>query len=161
VTLTHQRLLEILSYDEASGHFLWIKPTSNRVKIGSKAGSVNLDGYVQIKIDGKLQYGHRLALFYTSGEMPPDMVDHINGVRDDNRLCNLRHVHVVMNNENRRSAQSNNKLGVLGVSPSRGRFKAQIQVGGKNFSLGRFPSIETAQRVYLEARRTLHEGNTL
>lgn len=159
--LTHQRLKEALSYDPESGHFFWLNPASNRVKRGDCAGTLGLNGYIYISIDGKRYLAHRLAMFYVEECMPADMVDHINGISTDNRACNLRHASITVNNENRHGAQSNNKLGVLGVSPSRGRFKAQIQVSGKNFNLGRFSTIGGAQAAYLEARRALHEGNTL
>lgn len=161
MALTHQRLKEVLSYDPESGHFFWLNPASNRVRRGDCAGTLGLNGYIYIGVDGKRYLAHRLAMFYMEGCMPADMVDHINGISTDNRNCNLRHASVTVNNENRRGAQANNSIGVLGVSPSRGKFKAQIQVSGNNLFLGRFSTIESAQAAYIEARRALHEGNTL
>jgi hypothetical protein len=47
-------------------------------------------GYVQIKISGKLYHAHRLAWLYVYGYMPEKEIDHINRIRDDNRIANLR-----------------------------------------------------------------------
>jgi hypothetical protein len=58
------------------------------VKAGSIAGST--DVYTQIQLDGELYAAHRLAFLYMEGEFPPDQVDHINGITDDNRWGNLR-----------------------------------------------------------------------
>lgn len=159
--LTHKRLCEVLSYDEVSGHFFWMKVLSNRVKPGACAGTLGKNGYIYISIDGKRYLAHRLAVFYTSGEMPPKMVDHLNGFTTDNRLCNLRHADDRLNAENRHGPQSNNKLGLLGVSMKRKKFKAQIQTNGKNRCIGTFDTAEEAYAAYLSQRRAIHEGNVL
>ena len=96
-----------------------------------------------------------------TGAMPAGDVDHINGNRADNRWCNLRDVSRTLNNQNQRRAQKDNETGLLGVSPHRGRFKAQIRVNGKVRNLGLFDSPEVAHKVYLAHKRLMHPGNTL
>lgn len=161
MALTHERLREVLSYDEVSGHFFWLNPASNRVKRGDCAGTLGLNGYIYIGIDGKRYLAHRLAVFYVSGEMPSGLIDHINVVSTDNRYENLRHASYKLNAENKQVAQSNNKLGILGVSKKGRKFKAQIQVGGKNRCIGSFATADAAHQAYILEKRRLHEGNML
>ena len=87
--LSQKRLKEVLSYDKNTGIFVWINPTSRRVKKNSIANNKN-HGYVSIAIDNKRYRAHHLAWLYVYGKMPSKNIDHINGVRDDNRICNLR-----------------------------------------------------------------------
>lgn len=54
-------------------------------------GSKNEDGYIRVWCDDRLRMKHRLLWWLKHGELP-DEIDHINGIRDDNRICNLRSV---------------------------------------------------------------------
>ncbi len=115
--LTRERLKELLDYDPATGIFVWkVDRGNNRVKVGSAAGGGGDDGrgYNRIMIDGKSYRSHRLAWLDVYGSFPPDMIDHINGIRDDNRIENLR---AVSNQENSRNVNksTNNTSGYLGV----------------------------------------------
>ncbi len=58
-------------------------------KAGQVVGTVQSGGYRQTTIDGKKYYVHRLVLAMTLGYFPPEIVDHNNGVRHDNRPINL------------------------------------------------------------------------
>lgn len=50
-------------------------------------GTRRQDGYIQGKIDKKFYFAHRLIWQYFNGDIPEGMIiDHINGVRDDNRI---------------------------------------------------------------------------
>lgn len=89
--ITWERLVELLHYDPETGEFTWKKPTSNRVKIGSKANNISpTTGEVRVRVDGKLYSGHRLAWFYMTKDWPELLIDHRNGQRADNRFSNLR-----------------------------------------------------------------------
>jgi hypothetical protein len=89
------------------------------------------------------------------------MLDHINGVRDDNRIANLRCVSASDNLNNQRTPHTNNKSGYLGVSPFRGKWRAVIQIEGKQVHLGVFDTPEEAHHAYIEAKRTHHQTNQL
>src|SRR5215813_12141516 len=102
--LTHERLKELLSYDPKTGLFIW----NSR---GAVAGTTDQEGYIQIHLDGKKYRAHRLAYLYMTGEMPTQILDHINRVRSDNRWGNLRPVTDRFNYYNC-SDYSNNKSGV-------------------------------------------------
>jgi hypothetical protein len=71
-------------------------------------GTSNGFGYLRITVLGKSYYAHRLAWFYMNGEWP-DQIDHINGIKSDNRIENLRNVTVQQNNQNKLNAQTPQK----------------------------------------------------
>lgn len=158
--MTRDELAELLEYDPDTGVFTW-KVNRGGCKAGDIAGSDHNRGYWQIRVKGCRYLAHRLAFLLMTGAMPAGDVDHINGNRADNRWCNLRDVSRTLNNQNQRRAQKDNETGLLGVSPHRGRFKAQIRVNGKVRNLGLFDSPEVAHKVYLAHKRLMHPGNTL
>ena len=80
---------DFLSYDAATGVFVWRRSSGRRAKTGSVAGSRNLLGYRTIGFRGREYLAHRLAWLFVHGEMPAE-IDHINGDPSDNRLANLR-----------------------------------------------------------------------
>ena len=89
-TLTAARLRELLQYDPETGVFTRLVKTSNGIKVGDVAGTADARGYILIRVDGWLHLAHRLAWLHMTCEWPKGMIDHINGVRDDNRWSNLR-----------------------------------------------------------------------
>jgi hypothetical protein len=155
--LTAERLRSLLDYDPASGLF------TNRVsrgaaKAGKCSGGAAFNGYRLIAIDGVRLYAHRLAWLHTHGEWPKWGIDHINGVRDDNRLANLRDVPPNVNSQNLGRAKSHNALGVLGVRRMRDKFQARIVVDGKVAYLGTYAELAQARDAYLAAKRQHHAG---
>lgn len=163
-TPTQSRIKELLWYDKDTGKFTWLENRTN-VKKGSIAGCRALNGYTLIRIDKKLCLAHRLAWVFMYGDFDlPNLIDHINGDKEDNRISNLRPATKVMNGQNRRSAQSNNRssglLGVAYIDHTR-KFTAYIDKGGKRTYLGLFKRKEDAHQAYLEAKRSMHEGCTI
>jgi hypothetical protein len=159
--LTREEVAEILSYCPETGVFTWKVNRRGKAKAGTVAGSHGPHGYRRISIKDRPYLAHRLAFLLMTGAMPAGDVDHINGVRDDNRFPNLRDVTQAMNMQNQRRAQKGSETGLLGVSPHKGRFRATITVNGKNRKLGTFDSPQVAHRMYLAAKRLLHPGNLL
>ena len=153
------RLKEVLDYDQFTGLFTWRLSNSNRKLARSNAGGgVNSHGYMQINIDNLQYKSHRLAWFYMTGEWP-DQIDHMNGIRTDNRFSNLRSVCIQYNNHNQRKAHSNNSTGFLGVVPkSNGKFVAEIRVNGKKKHIGTFKTAEDASVAYKSAKAIFHKG---
>lgn len=100
--LTHDRLLEMLTYNKYTGDFLLNEHVSTRAK-GCKAGTYSDKGYIMIQIDKKIYAAHRLAWYYVHGYYPEHQIDHINRVRDDNRIDNLREVTQSCNSKNTKS----------------------------------------------------------
>lgn len=162
--LTAERLRELLYYDPETGVFMWLMRTNRRIQVGDVAGSFDkAAGYVHIRLDGKLYKAHRLAWLWVYGVWPVDQIDHINTVRHDNRIANLREASNQLNGENRRRVRSDNKSGFLGVGfdTKTERLYARIQINGKSKHLGRFETPELAHAAYLAAKREHHKGNTL
>jgi hypothetical protein len=161
--LTQEYLKSILSYDPETGLFLWKMSKSNRIKIGDNSGYVTNTGYICIKINSKKYLAHRLVWLYMYGYMPKNDVDHINGIRNDNILLNLREATRSENLQNLKTHHSDNKIGLLGVCFHKRikKFHAQIKLNYKNNSLGYFDTPEKAHQAYLDAKRKLHEFGTL
>ena len=155
--LTLERLHELLSFDPESGLFRWKVRTSNRVAVGAIAGSAASDGYLQIKIDRRKYLSHRLAWLYVHGRWPAEQLDHINGVRTENRIANLREATNAENAQNC-AVRRNNKSGHPGVRwhKAAGKWQAEIKINRVQKCLGRFESLEAAIAARQAAKANLH-----
>ena len=158
--LTQQFLKNILQYDQKTGHFLWLKCARLGLS-GTRAGSKDKKGYIQIQIHGRIYKAHRLAWLWMRGELPAAHVDHRNMDTGDNRWVNIRSVSKKVNQQNIRRPKTNNKSGFLGVIKKRSRWRAAITIDGKGKYLGTFDTPEQAHKAYLSAKRKFHPGNTL
>lgn len=153
--LTQEYVQSLLKYDPETGNFVWL---SGKTK-GKLAGFSQSLGYIQICINGKFYYAHRLAWLYTHGEWPTKLIDHIDGRRANNAIDNLRQASSVENGQNQRKAQSDNKTsGLLGVSKKNGRWRAAIKAGGKSIHIGTFDTPTDAHEAYLRVKRNVHKG---
>lgn len=158
------RLREVLDYDAETGLFVWKVATGLRNKVGAIAGNKNKRGYITIGVDRSIVRAHRLAWYYHYGQFPQYSIDHINGIRHDNRICNLRDVSNTVNTENQKRAPSHNRSsGALGVSREKNhrRWRAVIQTNGQQKHIGYYDTIEEAQNAYINKKRQLHTGCTL
>lgn len=168
-TLSVETLKAHVSYDPETGVFTRVNNHPKRKYLaGSVTGVKRPDGYWQIMIDGKIFLAHRLAWLYVHGKMPDHYIDHINGIKNDNRIENLRDVKQNINMQNQKKARKNKKsLTMLGVSFANGGrskncpYKAQITVYGKTIYLGTFASETEAHNAYLAAKRQHHQGCTI
>jgi len=160
--LTAARLRELLNYDPETGLLTW-RAARHGVFAGAVAGWISRQGYIHLSVEGCTQQAHRLAWLHVHGTWPAQHIDHINGIRDDNRIANLRDVPPRVNAENTRKARPTNKSGVMGIRKSRtpGKWQAFIVVNGKRRYLGTFPSTEDAHGAYVAAKRIHHDGCTL
>lgn len=160
-TLTQERLKNRLSYDESSGLFTWIK-ASIGVKISDEVGTITRNGYRVVMFDKCNYHAHRLAWLYVYGSWPEQFIDHINGVKTDNRICNLRQVNKSENGQNLKGARKDNKSGFLGVTKhGQTGWRSTIQIDGATIHLGTFRSPELAHNAYIKAKRQLHPTGTL
>ena len=142
-----------LVYDPDTGLFFWLTPGIKR-RIGDLAGKINKVGYVMISFQGKAFFAHRLAWMYVHGHFPPVQTDHINGVRHDNRIVNLR---ACTSSENHQSAARQvGVTGFRGVSKGKWGFRAEIGVGGRQYNLGNYETPEEAHGAYLRAKANMH-----
>lgn len=164
-TLTYERLKELLSYDEKTGIFIRIKHSSRfatRSKLFEPVGTKDSKGHIQIRLDGKLHLAHRLAIFYTTGNIPNCDIDHKDGNRSNNSISNLRVGSHKQNMQNRRAASCKSETGFLGVSLTTSKkYQARITADEKDIYLGSFETAEEAHKAYLKAKRELHEFCTI
>ncbi len=155
--LIQKKLKELLHYNKETGVFTrrkWVNGTGQ--KKGDVVGSYKSGGYLQCKISGKLYMMHRLAFLYVEGYFPEHCVDHLNGVCDDNRWCNLRHATISCNMQNK-AIGKNNKTGFVGVSvnSASGKFSAEI----KDIRIGVFETPESAALARCEYEKSLDGWN--
>lgn len=150
--ISQSRLRYLLDYDPDTGLFVWSNPTSRRVKRGRIAGNIDSMGYVQLSLDNRDYRAHRLAWLYINGEYPSEEIDHINMIRSDNRIANLRKATRHQNARNR-VAYASSTTGFKGVIRSRNKFSARITVDGKPMHLGQFDTPESANEAYETAAR--------
>ena len=134
-----------LMYDPTTGKF-W-----------REAGCASSSGYRQIWFDGKQQMEHRVAWFLHYGVWPDKQINHINGIRSDNRISNLR---LSTNSENmyNRAKPKNNASGFKGVSWNQKRQKWQVSITYRRVtqSLGAFTNLEDAAAAYQRAALHYH-----
>ena len=114
---------------------------------GKSAGSLDANGYIVIRIFSKSYKLHRIILFYFVGIWPSE-IDHKNGLRSDNRFCNLRDVNHSVNMKNQR-LHITNSSGVIGVGwyGRYGKWRARITVDGAQILLGYFDNFAEAVNV--------------
>jgi hypothetical protein len=143
-------ILAVLDYDPETGLFAF--------KDGRKSGISFRRGYRVIRIDGRLYQAGRVAFKVVNGREPLDEVDHINGNNSDDRGVNLRDATREQNNRNQRRRRDN-ACGFKGVSMEKrtGRYRALITAGGKQQSLGYFPTAFEAHQAYMRAAMVLHK----
>lgn len=156
--MNQKTLKEYLNYDSETGVFMWKKKPSSKTLITNRVGWIDGQGYLYIRLRGKLYVAQRLVFLYMTGEWPEGVVDHINRDVGDNSWGNLRDVPKGINQENRVGACKNNKSGLLGVSPNGERWTAKIGHLYRQIYLGTFDTPEEAHKVYLKAKCELHEG---
>jgi len=114
-------------------------------------------------MQGKLIKAHRAAWALYFGVFPEGDIDHINGVRDDNRICNLRDVDRRANSRNA-ARHKNNNSGISGVywHVRDNRWVASINFAGMQRHLGYYPSLIDAAsaRKSAEIRFSYHENHS-
>ncbi len=156
LALDQSNLKKLLNYDPSTGVFIW-RVSRGRVRAGSIAGCVKPDGYRKIVFNKAQFLAHRLVWLYVHGRFPKDDIDHINGIPDDNRLCNLRKATRAENHQNR-SIDHKNTSGFPGVyyHKASGKWMARISVNKKRKCLGYYDAPQFAGAAYLAAKVELH-----
>jgi hypothetical protein len=147
-TITADELRRLLNYDPMTGDFTWVQPTSDRTRVGQKAGRVNR-GYTSIKIHRREYGAHRLAWLYVHGTWPANDIDHINRDRSDNRIANLREATRAQN------LQNIHYKGAYWYKP-RGKWRVTIRVEGKRLWVGDFNTPEAALAARQVAAEKYH-----
>jgi hypothetical protein len=155
MTLTQERLRELLHYDPDTGQFTW-RRSVGPMKAGSRAGKRHHIGYIRIAIERRTYMAHRLAWLYIHGVWPQGITDHINRDRADNRIANLREATYTLNMANT-PIQKHNVSGFKGVvfRKDRKKWKASIRANGRYYYIGLFDTPEAAHDAYFAAAKRL------
>ena len=159
--MNKQLLLEMFEYKNGK---LYNKFTRNpRAIINCEVGTKHHSGYYQTQINKKLYMVHRLIWIMHYGDIPEAMeIDHINHVRDDNTLSNLR---LVTKQENRRNQKltSRNTSGQIGVYfiNRLNKWGSQIKVDGEVIWLGSHSNKDDAiaARKSAEVKYKFHKNH--
>ncbi len=136
-----------MNYDPITGIFT----KSNGRIVGSICSH---SGYVKVRVSGKTRYAHRVAWEYMTGEVPPNHIDHINGVKHDNRWCNLR-LATCSENAMNRGSPKNSSTTAKNVYRHRNRWRVSIKCEGFYY-LESFETLEEALADAVEARKLMH-----
>jgi HNH endonuclease/AP2 domain len=147
--ITYAELVDILSYEETSGKFVWRKKVGKgKHMVGDSAGCVKKCGYVHICVHGRKYQAHRLAWLYVHGKWPAAEIDHINGNPTDNRIVNLREATRSQNVANRRKVIRPAWMRGITWNKRERKWKAAIKVNQERIFIGTFDNAEEASRAY-------------
>lgn len=139
VMISQERLHELFIYHE-NGELRYRKNIKGRLA-NATIGTIKPKGYVVASIDGKMYRVHHLVWLYHNGEFVKEL-DHINRIRSDNRIENLRSCNHSQNLGNSRPRVHKYK----GVTFCKYTNKWRAQIAGT--PLGRFTTIEEAATAY-------------
>lgn len=140
---TVEVLKDYFEYDKNTGTVTRLKRVANRTKVGDKVGSKRVDGYLSTTFKGKSYFLHRIIWKMHYGYDPTE-IDHVNGDRSDNRLCNLREVSY--------SENSHNIIAKGYCQIHNGRYRATITVNRVKRDMGYFDTEEEARKAYVSAK---------
>ena len=160
---TPAMLHKLLTYDPDTGFLRWRTRTPDFFINGKRAAertcrswntryagaaaftADSAYGYKNGSIFGKKYMAHRVIWAIVYGRWPDDHIDHINGVKSDNRSVNLRDVPQSVNMRNA-IKRADNTSGICGVSwdKKNQKWRANMTMRGKSVNLGLFDSIEDA-----------------
>jgi hypothetical protein len=152
--LTPERIEELFDYNPETGIL------SRRYSLpGAKAGPLkknHADGYISVKIFGKSYMAHRLIWMMYYKEDIPDgyVIDHINHIRDDNRIKNLRIVTTAENARNMKS-KSSRELPIGVQKTDNNRYKARVDKDGIRYNVGTYDTVKEAEAALKGARIVL------
>jgi hypothetical protein len=150
--------INALDYNMSTGEFTW-RETRGKAKKGDIAGTPDKDGYIQIRYKGKAIQAHRLAWLIVKGYDPPEQIDHINHITNDNRFDNLRMATPSQNMRNRKT-NKDNASGTRGVywNIARMMWKVEIKHNKVSHYLGYYSDYEEACKVAKDFRLQNYEG---
>ena len=160
--LGYREALELFRYDYETGVLYWRRRINSRVPKTLEAGTQNKSsGYLTVSVHGRNYSVHRVVMLMCYGFCGEGLeVDHINHVRNDNRLVNLRFV-THRGNMRNQSVSGKNTSGVTGVyfSKAKKKYIAQIKVDRKVMHLGMFDTLEEAAAARAEANLKFNFNN--
>lgn len=157
-TPSQAQLQELFRYSVVEGLLYWRQRPARCVKLHQPAGNLRPEGYRYISIKARLYRSSRLVWAYHYGDPGELEIDHINRVRSDDRIENLRLATRAENNRSQ-NLRKDNKTGYKGVSWIEWKQQYLVQINddtGRPIKLGWFASLNEAAAAYEKAARTYH-----
>lgn len=166
-------LRKVVRYDPITGVLYWRKRTpemftytikrsrehqcnnwNSRHAEKEAMSNISTGGYRCGYVLSRMLRAHRVAWAVFYGHWPSGDIDHINHIRSDNRIVNLRDVTALENGRNLKK-KSNNTSGITGIywCSGRSRWVAKIMVNRRTLFLGRHKCLGSAMRARIEAER--------
>jgi hypothetical protein len=141
-----EELHRIFRYDSETGKLYWKVSRSNYIKVGDEAGYLTESGYRMVSIKNKNYRLHRVVYKMCHKVEPPTYLDHINEIKTDNRIENLR---ATDNGHNMR--RSRKGKGVYKYKDGRKKkYRACLCFNGKQYYLGHFDTYEEARKKVVD-----------
>ena len=171
--ISAEEACELLTYDPSTGELRWrarrpemFTPTFTRTRehacanwnsiyAGTIAGTVDGLGRRQIAVYGRLYKAHRLIWLMVHGRWPDAQIDHVDGIRDNNELENLREATQSQNQQNRSYRSPRGLIGAS-IHKKTGRWLGRIRADGVTRNLGLFDTAEAAHAAYCREKERLH-----
>ena len=159
--MTIERYNELFVADFLAGTLHWRVSRGGTSKAGDRAGGIRLDGYRQVGVDGSLLLEHRVIVSMIEGRTlgADEQVDHENGVRDDNRIENLRIVTASENDRNRQCHRAGQPVGVY-LDRRRQKWQANIWLGDRMHHILYHTDQATVARAFEIVDTMLKAGHT-
>jgi hypothetical protein len=156
LTSTPPEVRDYFTFDADSGVLTRIRSDqSDKFQPRPLGGNVGDGQYVTVMFKGRVLQGHRVAWFLHYGTDADGFIDHINGVRTDNRIINLRSVTHQQNCLNSRPKTAGRLKGAQ-FSTARGVYQSSIRVGARRVFLGNFSTEVEAHEAYVAAAVKYH-----
>lgn len=144
-----KEMKEYIKYNSETGLFYWLKTKSRSIKINDEAGTKHHSGYIYIQFNKKQYAAHRLAWAFHNDKDIINEIDHINGIKSDNRIINLRHVSHRRNSQNQKRHRDGKLFGAT-YSKFHKKWMSRIRIGKKTKYLGSYNTELEAHNRYIQ-----------
>lgn len=145
---TQAEVRQLFDYD--NGYLYWKVRAGRNVKPGQRVGPLASNHYVHVTIKGLKYKAHRIIWIWHNGPIKPHIqIDHINGIKDDNRIENLRPVTLQENAFNIKSVKGYYKT-------ASGKWVATIFYNGKSHHIGTYKTEALAKAARERKKNELH-----
>jgi hypothetical protein len=154
--ITQESLKEWFEY-HPDGYFVYKKHAFDSGKVGQRATqkSLTTKGYKRVSILGARMREHRAIYLWHHGFLP-EIIDHINGCKTDNRIENLRRA---TNSQNlcNRGAPVTSTTGHKGITFRKGKYDVKVMKNYTPHKIGRFKDLQDAIKAHADAVAFIHE----
>ena len=140
---TRDEWMNEFRYDRETGHFWFLKKRQGRV-MSKPAGSMQGDGYWELRWDGERQLAHRLAWLFETGDWPVFEIDHIDRVPWHNWIKNLQDVTHAINMKNQKAHADKQSNLPRGIDLRRGGYRVRVTINGTRYERENILTLEAA-----------------